>query len=512
MIKVKYFFIKKLHYNLTPFMKTPSDHIFQLIQSMTAAEKRYFKIHFSSEKSLITELFNLLNSIKTYNEEEVKRYFKKSKLSKNLKVYKVMLSELLLKSLSSFRYKKSINSLIRQNLEEVEILAEKKLYPQAIKKLHKTKQLCYEHEEFDQLVPIINLEYQFKDFYEIPVSTLDSLKLLEEVIHTSSIISEIFELKKLNHELKLDARKFTSEKISPDEIKSIEASLKSNLKTKELLKKEYYSIAGIAHIYHSKKDPKKELEFRIKAIDFFQTNPHFIESNPHKYWDAYFNFAVCYLRNDDYVNCDKTIQQLKIFTKKHPSFVRKKMLISVLELARHRKQKNFTTIIDEVEPEILNLIELYGTGEEQSIIFSSTSLMMTYLSLENHSKVQFYLKRLFKYPFKSAPFNYYFEIINMISHYETGDFDTLQNLLTSKKRKLKRDSSYGTPFYQEVLKLFSQLLDPKNDVTKCVKQLQDKVNLYPEDNFLELIQYFLFDDWMKALLANKTYGEYIQSK
>jgi len=107
--------------------------------------------------------------MKTYDEDEVKKHFKKSKLSKNLKVYKIMLTELLLKSLSSFRYKKSINSLIRQNLEEVEILTEKKLYPLAIKKLQKTKQICLEHEEFDKLVSIIDLEYQFKDFYEIPI-------------------------------------------------------------------------------------------------------------------------------------------------------------------------------------------------------------------------------------------------------------------------------------------------------------------------------------------------------
>ena len=50
-------------------MKTPTDDIFQLIHSMTAAEKRYFKIHFSSEKSLVTELFNYLNGMKSYNEE-----------------------------------------------------------------------------------------------------------------------------------------------------------------------------------------------------------------------------------------------------------------------------------------------------------------------------------------------------------------------------------------------------------------------------------------------------------
>lgn len=493
-------------------MKTPSDDIFQLIQAMTAAEKRYFKIHFSSEKSLIIELFNHLNSIKVYNEEEVKKYFKNSKMSKNLKVYKITLSELLLKSLSSFRYKKSINSLIRQNLEEVEILAEKRLYAQAIKKLQKIKQLCYKHEEFDQLVSILNLEYQFKDFYEIPVSSMDSLHLLSEVIQTSNIVSEVFELKKLNYELKLDARKITSEKISAEKLESIEKSLKDILKTNKMSKKEYYSITGLAHIHHSKKSVRKELAFRIKAIDFFQTNPHFTESNPHKYWNAYFNLAFCYLRNDDYINCDKTILQLKAITREYPSFVRKRMMISVVELARHRKQKNYTTIINKIEPEVLKQIDLYGINEDQSILFSSISLMVTYLSINDHSKVQFYLKRLFNNPIKSKSFNYFFEFINLISLYETGDYHILQNTLIAKKRKLKRDSSYGTPFYIEILNFFPQLLDQKDDLTTSINQLQNKVKHYPEDNFLDLIQYFLFDDWMEALLTKKTYSEYIKLK
>ncbi len=493
-------------------MKTPTDDIFQLVNSMTSAEKRYFKIHFSSEKSLMTKLFNLLNSMKSYDEEEVKKRFKNSKLSKNLKVYKIMLFELLLKSLTSFRYKKSINSIIRQNLEEVEILAEKKLYLQAIKKLQKTKQLCYDHEEFDQLITIINLEYQFIDFYELPISTSSNLRLLDEIFFSNNIISEIFALKKLNYELRSDARKLTSKKISDAKIKSIEASLKDNLKTKKILKKKYYSLSCLAHVFHSKANPKKELKYRTLAIDLFKTNPRFIKSNPHKYWDAYFNLANCYLRNEEFNHFDKTVKHLRSFTKKHPSFVRKKIFIAILELIRHRKQKNFKLIVNELEPEVLNLIELYGIGEERTIIFSSISLMMTYLALENHSKVQFYLRRLFQSPMDSDTFNYFFETVNMISHYETGDFDILQNLLTSRKRKFKRNSAYGTPFYKEVLNFFSQLLDPKNDLAKSVKQLQSKVKLYPEDNFVGLIQYFLLDDWMKALLANKTYGEFISNQ
>ncbi len=48
-------------------MKTPSDDIFRLIRSMTAAEKRYYKRHYASGKSLNTDLFNFLNGMNQYD-------------------------------------------------------------------------------------------------------------------------------------------------------------------------------------------------------------------------------------------------------------------------------------------------------------------------------------------------------------------------------------------------------------------------------------------------------------
>ena len=102
-------------------MKTPSDNIFKLIRSMTAAEKRYFKRHYSSEKSLLTELFDFINAQDSYREDLIKIHFKHSKLSKNLKVYKVQLFDLLLKSLTSLYNKKDIKSKIRIGLEEIEL-------------------------------------------------------------------------------------------------------------------------------------------------------------------------------------------------------------------------------------------------------------------------------------------------------------------------------------------------------------------------------------------------------
>ncbi len=109
-------------------MKLPTDHIFKLVHAMTASEKRYFKRHYASETSLLTSLFDFINSMRQYDEEIVKAHFSDSKLSKNLKVYKVQLADLLLKSLVSYHSKNSVHSKIRIGLEEIEILFGKQLF------------------------------------------------------------------------------------------------------------------------------------------------------------------------------------------------------------------------------------------------------------------------------------------------------------------------------------------------------------------------------------------------
>ena len=70
-------------------MKVPTDNIFQLVHAMTASEKRYFKRHYASDTGAMTELFDYINNQKSYDEDQVKEHFKKSKISTHLKVYKV---------------------------------------------------------------------------------------------------------------------------------------------------------------------------------------------------------------------------------------------------------------------------------------------------------------------------------------------------------------------------------------------------------------------------------------
>lgn len=86
-------------------MKKPKDYLHRLISSMKPSEKRYFKLHFGQSEGVLTELFDIINSLPEYDEELVKKRLS-NKAGKNLKVYKIQLSDLLLKSLTLFNSKK----------------------------------------------------------------------------------------------------------------------------------------------------------------------------------------------------------------------------------------------------------------------------------------------------------------------------------------------------------------------------------------------------------------------
>lgn len=140
-------------------MKTPNNKLYQLVQAMTAAEKRYFKRHYASDKNQTTLLFDFINSMDSYDEEIVKSNFKDSTISKNLKVYKVQLFKLILKSLTSHRHSKNVKSKIRNGLEAVDILVEKKLYEAAFDRLKQLKVFCQKYEAYTYLLEISEEEH-----------------------------------------------------------------------------------------------------------------------------------------------------------------------------------------------------------------------------------------------------------------------------------------------------------------------------------------------------------------
>ncbi len=127
-------------------MRKPGENVFDFISAMSPAEKRYFKAHYGNKQNQIVSLFDFINKMSAYDESIVKAHFRNSKISKNLKVYKVQLLDLLLKSMVSYNSKRNPRSKVRIELEEVDILLKKKMFNLARKKLDRLHQICKDNE------------------------------------------------------------------------------------------------------------------------------------------------------------------------------------------------------------------------------------------------------------------------------------------------------------------------------------------------------------------------------
>jgi tetratricopeptide (TPR) repeat protein len=143
-------------------MKT-TEHLFYLIRSLSKAEKRSFKL-FAKQYSKdgtnnYTILFDAIDKMQTYDHNALVKGVKNKINTKNISTLKVQLSELILKSLRQHSASFSENLKLRQDIDYIDILFEKGLYPQAKKLLEKAFELARNQENYLAMDRLSLLEF-----------------------------------------------------------------------------------------------------------------------------------------------------------------------------------------------------------------------------------------------------------------------------------------------------------------------------------------------------------------
>lgn len=157
--------------------------LYELIQSMTMSEKRYFKIfsskHVIGEKNDYVQLFDTLDSMSVYDEKDLK----KQPFVKNLSAEKNYLKKLVLKSLVSFNAKLNTKVKVLGMIQNAEVLYHKGLYPQAEKQCRKAIDLADESELFthkivalELLVELISKQFKYDEAIATIAELLDEMK------------------------------------------------------------------------------------------------------------------------------------------------------------------------------------------------------------------------------------------------------------------------------------------------------------------------------------------------
>lgn len=135
--------------------------LYELIHSMTGAEKRFFKIqakrHTTGNKNNYVHLFDLFEKQNEFDDATIENLANKAKFVNYFAAEKNYLYNLILDSLDVFHKESSIDLQISKLINMGRILMEKKLDEQGEKILEKARKMSIEQNRHENLIPINHL-------------------------------------------------------------------------------------------------------------------------------------------------------------------------------------------------------------------------------------------------------------------------------------------------------------------------------------------------------------------
>lgn len=181
-------------------MKTPSDELWELIQSLTPSEKRYFKLyaqHSGGKNRNYMALYDAVEAMQPeYDEDRLRTENATQDFLNQLSFTKNYLYHLVLRSLEAFHNERVVELRVSSMTNQAQLLFNKGLFAQSGKLIRKAEKLARQFEKSLDLATLISrrngllrhtadLRYQmveeFKRGFDEEMEVLEQYKLLKEI-------------------------------------------------------------------------------------------------------------------------------------------------------------------------------------------------------------------------------------------------------------------------------------------------------------------------------------------
>ena len=281
--------------------------LFDLINSMTMSEKRFFKIfsqrHVIGEKNQYSLLFDAIESSHNITNETLTE----KEFVKNLSAEKNYLYRLILKSLNAYYFEFSCKMKVQNLIISAEILAYKGLDEQALKLLQKAEKLAEKAELFANLLTIKQTQFEILSkltkYNEAAKSIHDfthTMKQVNYLADTQLKATQFYELRKQKGGIR-----------STKDLEDLNSFLKDeNPNVIDSIKSKLFSISfKISHL-HANRDFENELIYIKEIIIIYEQNPFLIEYSEKGYISSLYNLANTYRNLKDYKNALIIIDKL----------------------------------------------------------------------------------------------------------------------------------------------------------------------------------------------------------
>jgi hypothetical protein len=260
---------------------TPTTDLFLLVKALNKNEKRYFRLfasrHVIGKKNTYLKLFDALIKQKQYDEKAIKELFKKERMGKNLAAEKYRLYNLVLKSLSDFHAEISVESKLREQIHQVEVLFEKGLYAQGTKIIKKAKKISVENHKHLYSLELQRWAKRLISFNQYRADIEDQIaSIFKETFYWSAQQKKILDIEEAYHKI-LSFQQIHGYTRNTDQIKKLKKivdDISANINEKELdnVQKIYYYIMWSIY-YRIIGNYKRSYEYQLKQQPLYREKP-----------------------------------------------------------------------------------------------------------------------------------------------------------------------------------------------------------------------------------------------
>ncbi len=505
----------------------PSNELFDLIKSLTKSEKRFFKLHSalqSGEKNYL-RIFDAIDKQKAYDEDAIKKQFAKEIFIKHFPSEKNHLYKLILKALRAYHAESSVSGVLKQHINNIEILFGKALYAEATKVLHRAKKAAEEHERFYYWFELLSWEkmlleeaYQSGNFTSDLNALIQEEEMVLEKLQNLATYNVLYA--KINYVFRSGGYVRTEEEHAMvEEISEHPLITGKNTALSNRASTICHYTQGFCH--WAKRDWKTSFAKFSRAKEILDKNPQLKKDLPKRYVRTLYYLIQCEIELGDHAHVKEDIATLKELPNK-PGFgdIDIKLLVFsnsyLSQLRLYDRSGEFEKAVKLEEPIIQGMARIGSQLPKEYELEFYFLLSTVNFGAGHMSRSLFWLNKVLNDPepaLRQDIFTYA-RLFNLVVHYELGNYELLEYMVRSTQRFLsKRHRAYGVEAALiEHVKKLARATSPeaKQALFSSLKERLDQ--LMEDPNESNVLKYFNICAWVRSKVDNVPFAEVVKRR
>ena len=491
--------------------KDKSYELYQLIQSLTAAEKKFIRRQLSKydlEHTKELLLFDLFNHSTEPEDKELKNAYRQKKYSSEyLSADKNKLYEAVLEGLSDLNAEYSNEIKASDGLQKAIVLYEKKLFEQCLKQLLKVKKQAYLFELWGLFISLLHLEQRCHrvlfQFDKAAEAMQEELQIFEKQQLLNKYAAIHYE--SISFRVKIGKAR------AEDQLSDFERLIKklNSLEKSDDFYIQFNKLESFCNYYFVKDELQLEMKANSDLNSLMQKNSWYIEDNPLNYIairtrllgiqrrlspDVFWKELPSYRNLPKQLSKQKQAAEVNVFIFSHN--------FELDQLLLEKRWETAFQLIEPMEKGIAKYIEQIDSNWLSSAIFR-----FAYASIfsQNFDKaLDYILKLLHDFPSSIRPdLNKAALLLQILIHSELGNYRLLPSLIANAKYHLKKNEQLFA-IENQLLTFFAKIAKNNSEKTETLNlytELLSKLVKLKEDAFeKKIFEIFDFEYWVQKKL------------